>query len=114
MAMYCVSEIQVSLSCLELCTNQAVLNLSTDTFKKACFVYYLLATFGNNITSQANGSAQQNLSKEKIVSFEFNEPKIDSKEFDFFEINMNNRIQIAKELMILSDMQVALLSKLSR
>ena len=32
MAMYCVSDIQVSLSCIPLSTNQAVLNLSTDSF----------------------------------------------------------------------------------
>lgn len=114
MAMYCVSEIQVSLSCIPLSTNQAVLNLSTDSFRKACFVYYLLATFGNNITSQANGSAQQNLSKEKIISFEFLEPKLSEPAFDFLETNMVERINIAKEIVILSEMQAVLLSQLSR
>ena len=113
MAMYCVSEIQVSLSCIPLATNQAVLNLSTESFRKSCFVYYLLATYGNKITSQANGSAQQNLSKEKIISYEFPCPNLDDIAFDFLEINMQERIRIAKELVCLSEMKVALLSRLS-
>ena len=113
MAMYCVSEIQVSLSCIPLSTNQAVLNLSTESFRKSCFVYYLMATYGNEITSQANGSAQQNLSKEKIVSFEFASPNIEDSSFDFLEVNMHERIRIAKEIISLSEMQVALLSRLS-
>ncbi len=114
MAMYCVSEIQVSLSCIPLATNQAVLNLSTESFRKSCFVYYLLATYGNEITSQANGSAQQNLSKEKIISYEFPCPNLDDMTFDFLEINMQERIRIAKELVCLAEKKVALLSRLSR
>lgn len=114
MAMYCVSEIQVSFSCIPLSTNQAVLNLSTNSFRKSCFIYYLLAAYGNKITSQANGSAQQNLSKEKIVSFEFQNPQLDDKAFDFLEINMQERIRIAKEIVSLSKMQIVLLSMLSR
>lgn len=113
MAMYCVSDIQVSLSCIPLSTNQAVLNLITDSYRKACFVYYFLASFGNELTSQANGSAQQNLSKEKIVSYEFREPELDNNCFDFLEFNMNERIRIAKEIVSLKEMQVALLSRLS-
>lgn len=114
MAMYCVSDIQVSLSCIPLSTNQAVLNMSTETYREACFVYYLLATFGNKLTSQANGSAQQNLSKEKIVSYEFSAPDLSNKVFDFFEYNMNERINIAKELVHLNNLQTLLLSRLSR
>ena len=113
MAMYCVSEIQVSLSCIPLATNQAVLNFSTESFRKSCFVYYLLATYGNEITSQANGSAQQNLSKEKIISYEFPCPNLDDVAFDFLEINIQERIRIAKELVCLAEMKVALLSRLS-
>lgn len=113
MAMYCVSDIQVSLSCIPLSTNQAVLNLITDSYRKACFVYYFLASFGNELTSQANGSAQQNLSKEKIVSYEFRDPELDNNCFNFLEFNMNERISIAKEIVSLKEMQVALLSRLS-
>ena len=113
MAMYCVSDIQVSLSCIPLSTNQAVLNLITDSYRKACFVYYFLASFGNELTSQANGSAQQNLSKEKIVAYEFREPELDNNCFNFLEFNMNERIRIAKEIVSLKEMQVALLSRLS-
>ncbi|MDO4200008.1 MAG: restriction endonuclease subunit S [Clostridia bacterium] len=113
MAMYCVSDISVALSCVPLSTNQAVLNLSTDSFRKACFIYYLLMTFGNSITSQANGSAQQNLSKEKVILFEFLSPILDDKAFNFFEINMRERICIAKEIVSLNNVQTLLLSNLS-
>ena len=57
MAMYCVSDIQVSFNTIPLCTNQAVINLITDDLKKSIFLYYLLMIFGNYITTQANGSA---------------------------------------------------------
>ena len=113
MAMYCVSDIQVSLSCIPLSTNQAVLNLSTDSFRKACFLYYLLSAFGNEITSQANGSAQQNLSKEKISSFEFRSPKLEKQVFDFLETSMHYRILLTKELSVLLDLQSSMLSLLS-
>lgn len=114
MAMYCVSDIQVSLSCIPLSTNQAVLNLSTDSFRKACFLYYLLTEFGNDITSQANGSAQQNLSKEKIASFVFRSPKLEKQAFDFLETSMRYRIMLTKEISVLLDLQSSMLSLLSR
>ena len=112
MAMYCVSEIQVSLSCIPLSTNQAVLNLTTDSFRKACYVYYLLAAFGNNLTSQANGSAQQNLSKEKIASYSFLAPKLSDSVFDFFEVSMQKRIQLTKEIAKLEELKAIMLSRL--
>ena len=114
MAMYCVSDIQVSLSCIPLSTNQAVLNLSTDSFRKACFLYYLLTAFGNDITSQANGSAQQNLSKEKIASFVFRSPKLEKQAFDFLETSMRYRIMLTKEISVLLDLQSSMLSLLNR
>ena len=114
MAMYCVSDIQVSLSCIPLSTNQAVLNLSTDSFRKACFLYYLLTAFGNDITSQANGSAQQNLSKDKIASFVFRSPKLEKQAFDFLETSMRYRIMLTKEISVLLDLQSSMLSLLSR
>ena len=98
MAMYCVSEIQVAMSCIPLTTNQAVLNFEFDDFREASFFYYLLATYGNEITSNANGSAQQNLSKELITAFEFKKPKIRREQFTYFEKNLDYRIAIAKEL----------------
>ena len=112
MAMYCVSEIQVSLSCIPLSTNQAVLNLTTDSFRKACYIYYLLAAFGNSLTSQANGSAQQNLSKEKIASYGFLSPILSDSAFDFFEVGMQKRIQITKEIAKLEELKATTLSRL--
>lgn len=103
MAMYCVSDIQVSYSSIPLTTNQAVLNMTVDSFRKASFLYYYLATFGNDITSNANGSAQQNLSKEIIDAHVFKKPILDDKFFDFFEANLNERIAISKQIKVLNE-----------
>ena len=83
---------------IPLTTNQAVLNFGFDSFRDASFFYYLLATYGNEITTNANGSAQQNLSKEIITSFAFKKPRIDHERFAYFEKNLGYRINIAKEL----------------
>ena len=103
MAMYCVSDIQVSYSSIPLTTNQAVLNMTVDSFRKASFLYYYLATFGNDITSNANGSAQQNLSKEIIDAHIFKKPILEDKSFDFFEANLNERIAISKQIKVLNE-----------
>ena len=111
MAMYCVSDIQVAVSCIPLCTNQAVLNFELGSFREACFLYYVLATFGNEITSNANGSAQQNLSKEIISAFKFQRPVLESKPFAYFEKNLKYRIQIAKEIKELEHLKAMVLKK---
>ena len=113
MAMYCVSDIQVSMSCIPLATNQAILNLSTDSFRKSCFLYYLLMTYGNEITENANGSAQQNLSKESISAFEFFNPKLDNACFDYFEKNIKARMSIYKNMSTLLKLQSAILCNIS-
>lgn len=103
MAMYCVSEIQVAVSCIPLTTNQAVLNFGFSTLREASFFYYLLATYGNEITTNANGSAQQNLSKELITAFVFKNPILENAVFSYFEQNLQYRIILAKELRSLQD-----------
>ena len=70
-------------------------------------------TFGNGITENANGSAQQNLSKESISAFEFLNPKLDNACFDYFEKNMKVRISIYKSISILLKLQSAFLCNLS-
>lgn len=114
MAMYCVSDIQVSYSEIPLTTNQAILNLTVNSFRKASFLYYYLATFGNDITSNANGSAQQNLSKEIIDAHLFLNPNLKKCFFNYFDSNLKERINIAKELSVLSKIKTNLLSKLSK
>lgn len=114
MAMYCVSDIQVSYSEIPLTTNQAILNLTVNSFRKASFLYYYLATFGNDITSNANGSAQQNLSKEIIDAHLLLNPNLKDCFFNYFDSNLMERINIAKELSILNKVKTNLLSKLSK
>lgn len=110
MAMYCVSEIQVAVSCIPLTTNQAVLNFGFNSFRDASFFYYLLATYGNGITTNANGSAQQNLSKELITAYIFKRPIIEKTVFSYFEQNLQYRIVLAKELHSLQESANVVLS----
>lgn len=112
MAMYCVSDIQVSYNNIPLTTNQAVLNMVTDSKIKSCFLFYLLATFGNDITSNANGSAQQNLSKEIIGSYTFNVPYLENSFFNCFQKNIEERILIAKEITELTKIKMIVLNRI--
>ena len=112
MAMYCVSDVQVAFNAIPLSTNQAVLNMATDSFRKSAILYYYLACFGNDLTSNANGSAQQNLSKEFISSHVFKKPIVDSSCFDIFEHNISFRIEIARQIQALRKLEKALIKKL--
>ena len=114
MAMYCVSDIQVSFNCIPLSTNQAVLNFQTDSFLKSCIVYYLLATFGNDLTSKANGSAQQNLSKDTIQAYKFKRPILNNAFFEYLVANMNERINISKEIHSLNQLKITLIEGTSK
>lgn len=112
MAMYCVSDVQVSFNVIPLSTNQAVLNMTTDSFRKSAVLYFYLASFGNNLTSNANGSAQQNLSKDYISAHQFKMPNLDSSYFDVFEQIINYRIEIARQIQLLNKLEKALIKKL--
>ena len=112
MAMYCVSDVQVSMNTIPITSNQAVLNMQTDSFRKSCFLYFLLAAFGNEITSTANGSAQQNLSKDIIENYLFNEPILDNEFFDLFEAATKQRIAICNKIRSLEGLKLSLLKKI--
>ena len=112
MAMYCVSDIQISYNVIPITTNQAVLNFQTNSNRHSCFLYYLLAAFGNELTTKAFGSAQQNLSKDTIKVYSFLNPLIDKHEFDFFVHNITNRINISKEIKSLTELQRTIISSM--
>ena len=112
MAMYCVSDIQVSFNTIPITTNQAVLNFQTNTNRHSCFLYYLLAAYGNELTTKAFGSAQQNLSKDTIKVYSFSNPIIDRHEFDYFVLNIDNRINISKEIKELIYLQKTIISSM--
>ncbi len=112
MAMYCVSDIQVSYNVIPITTNQAVLNFQTYTIRHSCFLYYLLAAYGNELTTKAFGSAQQNLSKDTIKVYSFLNPLIDKPEFDYFVSNINNRISVSKEINTLIELQKTIISSM--
>lgn len=77
MAMYCVSEPQLAINEIDLTTNQAVCSMTCDEKQKAIYLYYYLMFFGNSLMDNANGTAQQNLSKEKIENYEIVLPNND-------------------------------------
>lgn len=114
MAMYCVSDIQVSFNCIPLTTNQAVLNFQADSFLKSCIIYYLLATFGNDLTTKANGSAQQNLSKDTIQAYQFKTPILENTFFEYLVANMNERMNISKEINSLNYLKLTLIEATSK
>lgn len=114
MAMYCVSEVQVSFNAIKLATNQAVLNFETRSFTESCFVHYLLASYGNALTSKAFGSAQQNLSKDTIKVFEFKKPLLERPEFNYFKTNIELRIKTAEEIIMLNKLKQLLISSISK
>ena len=114
MAMYCVSEVQVSFNVIDLTTNQAVLNFQTGSFEESCFIYYLLASFGNELTSKAFGSAQQNLSKDTIKVYAFKKPLLEMPEFNYLQSNIELRIEITKEIASLKKLKDLLISSISK
>lgn len=102
MAMYCVSDIQVSINTIPLCSNQAVLNFQTNNLRETSVLFFYLYTYGNDITQEANGSAQQNLSKDFISRYKFKRPIISNADFDIFESLIKRRIVISKIIANLS------------
>ena len=67
LAMYCVSDIQVSYLAIDTSMNQACCALVSNSDVESAYLYYSLKYSGTNLVSFANGSAQVNLSKEIIA-----------------------------------------------
>ncbi len=69
--------------------------------------------FGNYITTQANGSAQQNLSKDILNTFEFKIPRLEAPLFSYLEKNIALRTCITKEINTLVKIKESILSTLT-
>lgn len=71
MAMYGATAAQVGFLCVDTTTNQAICALACDSMEKSSYLYFALILSQREIFSQANGGAQDNLSKEMIEKFLF-------------------------------------------
>lgn len=107
MAMYCVSEPQVSINEIETTTNQAICCMETTSLKDSSYLCAYLMTFGRDLTKDANGAAQQNLNQEQIKEFRIVKP--DNVIKHNLEIIFLRRICLAKELNLLNKTKNALL-----
>lgn len=69
MAMYGATAAQVGFLCIDATTNQAICALVCSSFERSAYLYFSLILSQREIFNQANGGAQDNLSKEMIEKF---------------------------------------------
>ena len=69
MAMYGATAAQVGFLCADSTTNQAICALECSSFERSAYLYFALILSQREIFNQANGGAQDNLSKEMIEKF---------------------------------------------
>ena len=69
MAMYGATAAQVGFLCIDATTNQAICAMECSSFDKSAYLYFSLILSQREIFNQANGGAQDNLSKEMIEKF---------------------------------------------
>ena len=69
MAMYGATAAQVGFLCTDTTTNQAICTLECSSFDKSAYLFFSLILSQKDIFNQANGGAQDNLSKEMIEQF---------------------------------------------
>lgn len=69
MAMYGATAAQVGYLCVDTTTNQAICGMACTTSGRAAYLYFSLILSQDEIFKQANGGAQDNLSKEMIEKF---------------------------------------------
>jgi len=77
MAMYGATAAQVGFLCIDATTNQAICALTCSSFEKSAYLYFSLILSQREIFNQANGGAQDNLSKEMIERFRIIELPVD-------------------------------------
>jgi type I restriction enzyme S subunit len=68
-AMYGATAAQDGFLCIDATTNQAICSLECSSFEKSAYLYFSLILSQREIFNQANGGAQDNLSKEMIEKF---------------------------------------------
>lgn len=65
---------QVSLSCIDTCTNQSVVSIIENENLKSEFIYPLIKEKINDLKNLQTGGAQQHINKGNVENFEFDLP----------------------------------------
>lgn len=110
MAMYCVSTPQLSILDIDVATNQAVCCMTLDSDLKSIYLYYYLMFFGDDLTKQANGAAQQNLNQEQIKNYEIKAPNSIDDEL-MLKVHSIRPI-IAREIMALKNLSESIIANI--
>lgn len=112
MAMYGVTAGEVGYLGIEATTNQAICGMICNSLEDAAFLYFSLLQNQKEISSLANGGAQNNLSKELIENLKIVIPE------NISELNLNvlvrNLILNTKELQKLNQLKQLVVSQISK
>lgn len=111
MAMYGVTAGEVGYLAIEASTNQAICGMICNSIEDAAYLYFALLQNQNEISSLANGGAQNNLSKELIENLKLLVPENISK----LKLNVliRNLILNTKELQKLNQLKQLIISRIS-
>lgn len=111
MAMYGVTAGEVGYLAIEATTNQAICGMICNSIEDAAYLYFALLQNQNEISSLANGGAQNNLSKELIENLKLLVPENISK----LKLNVliRNLILNTKELQKLNQLKQLIISRIS-
>ncbi len=112
-AMYCVSDIQVSYLVEEASTNQACCWLHIYNKVKSAYLYYTIKYSWESLVSFANWSAQVNLSKDIISSYSILIPKDNLLNNSVFRENIEYKERITREQFSLDKIKELLLSRMA-
>ena len=112
MAMYGVTAGEVGYLGIEATTNQAICGMICNSIEDATYLYFALLQNQNEISSLANGGAQNNLSKELIENLKLVIPE------NISELKLNvlvrNLILNTKELQKLNQLKQLVVSQISK
>ena len=111
MAMYGVTAGEVGYLAIEATTNQAICGMICNSIEDAAYLYFALLQNQNEISSLANGGAQNNLSKELIENLKLLVPENISKLT--LNVLIRNLILNTKELQKLNQLKQLIISRIS-
>jgi Restriction endonuclease S subunits len=113
MAMYGVTAGEVGYLAIEATTNQAICGMICSSKSEAAYLYFSLIQSQNDISRLSNGGAQDNLSKNFIDAIKLIVPPTDYIDSLKLPAIIERMTLNMKEICLLEEMQVAILSQLS-
>lgn len=113
MSMYGVNAGDVGILKIDSTTNQACCGMICTNKQHSAYLYYHLLHNQEFISSQANGGAQENLSKDYIEKIPIIKPIEWILDKDELKIVIDNKEKLTREIAILNRMSNVLLSKIA-